>query len=59
MQFLLRFDVHQPEDMSNLEFVAMWDGEADAALGATVETEVLPIYDYSTFAADMKEELKG
>jgi muconolactone D-isomerase len=104
MQFLVRFDVHQPEDMSNREFIEMWDREADAALGAmeagvathlwkvagqrvvigvlelpdaesvdralaglpiikeigaTVETEVLPIYYYSTFAADMKEELKG
>ena len=34
MQFLIRFDVHQPEDMSNREFVEMWDREADAALGA-------------------------
>jgi muconolactone delta-isomerase len=104
MQFLVRFDVHQPVDMSNREFIEMWDREADAALGAmeagavshlwkvagqrvvfgvlelpdaesvaralaglpiikeigaTVDTEVLPIYDYSTFAADMKEELKG
>jgi muconolactone delta-isomerase len=104
MQFFVRFDVHQPEDMSNREFVEMWDREADAAIGAmeagavshlwkvagqrvvfgvlelpdaesvdralaglpiikeigaTVDTEVLPIYDYTAFAADMKEELKG
>ena len=103
MQFLVRFDVHQPEDMSNREFIEMWDREADAALGAmdagavthlwkvsgqrvvvgvldlpdaesvdralaglpiikeigaTVDTEVLPIYEYRTFAADMKEQLK-
>jgi muconolactone delta-isomerase len=103
LHFLVRFDVHQPHDMSNREFIEMWDREADAALGAMeagavthlwkvsgqrvvvgvldlpdaesvdralaglpiireigadVDTEVLPIYDYSTFAADMKEELK-
>lgn len=103
MHFLVRFDVHQPEDMSNREFIEMWDREADAALGAmdagavthlwkvsgqrvvvgvldlpdaesvdralaglpiikeigaTVDTEVLPIYEYRTFAADMKEQLK-
>ena len=34
MQFLIRFDVHQPEDMSNREFIEMWDREADAALEA-------------------------
>jgi muconolactone delta-isomerase len=34
MQCLVRFDVHQPEDMSNREFLEMWDREADAALGA-------------------------
>ncbi len=104
MQFLIRFDVHQPEDMSNREFIEMWDREADAAMeameagavthlwkvsgqrvvfgvlelpdaesvdralaglpiireiGATVDTEALPIYDYSTFATDMKEQLKA
>jgi muconolactone delta-isomerase len=103
VHFLVRFDVHQPEDMSNREFIEMWDREADAALGAmdagavthlwkvsgqrvvvgvldlpdaesvdralaglpiikeigaTVDTEVLPIYEYRTFAADMKEQLK-
>ncbi len=105
MLFLVRFDVHQPEDMSNRELIEMWDREADAALGAMeagavthlwkvsgqrvvdrrsldlpdaesvdralaglpiiqemgagVETEVLPIYDYTTFAADMKEAAQG
>ena len=34
MQFLVRFDIHQPEGMSNREFIEMWDREADAALGA-------------------------
>ena len=103
MQFLVRFDVHQPEDMSNRELLEIWDREADAALGAmdagalthlwkvsgqrvvvgvlelpdaesvdralaglpiitemggSVETEVLPIYEYRTFAADLKEQLK-
>jgi muconolactone delta-isomerase len=103
MLFFVRFDVHQPEDMSNRELVEIWDREADAALGAmeagavkhlwkvsgqrvvlgvldlpdaetvdralaglpiitemggSVDTEVLPIYDYATFAGDLKEALK-
>ena len=103
MQFLIRFDIRQPDDMSNRELIEMWDREADAALaameagavthlwkvagqrvvvgvlempdaetvdraleglpiikeiGATVKTEVLPIYDYTTFAADLKEAIK-
>jgi muconolactone delta-isomerase len=103
MQFFIRFDVRQPDDMSNRELIEMWDRETDAALaameagavthlwkvagqrvvigvlelpdaetvdralaglpiikeiGATVQTEVLPIYDYATFAADLKEALK-
>ena len=29
------------------------------ALGAGAKTEVLPIYDYRTFAADLKEAAKG
>jgi len=28
-------------------------------MGATVKTEALPIYDYRTFAADLKESLGG
>ena len=28
-------------------------------LGGGAETEAYPIYDYETFAADMKEQLKG
>jgi muconolactone delta-isomerase len=28
-------------------------------MGATVKTEALPIYDYRTFAADLKESLSG
>ena len=28
-------------------------------LGGGAETEAYPIYDYRTFAADMKEQLKG
>jgi muconolactone delta-isomerase len=28
-------------------------------IGATAETEVLPIYEYRTFAADLKEQLAG
>jgi muconolactone D-isomerase len=34
MLFFVRFDVRQPDDMSNREFTEMWDREADAALGA-------------------------
>jgi muconolactone delta-isomerase len=104
MLFFVRFDIHQPEDMSNRELVEIWDREADAALGAmeagavkhlwkvsgqrvvlgvldmpdaetvdralaglpiitemggSVDTEVLPIYDYATFASDLKEALRG
>ncbi len=28
-------------------------------MGGSVDTEVLPIYDYATFAADLKEALQG
>jgi muconolactone delta-isomerase len=28
-------------------------------LGGSAKTEALPIYDYRTFAADLKEELRG
>ena len=104
MLFLIRFEVHQPEDMSNDELLEIWDREADAALAAVdagavkhlwkvagqrvvvgvldlpdaetvdralaglpivkemgtgVKTEVLPIYDYRTFAGDIKEALSG
>jgi muconolactone delta-isomerase len=104
MLFLIRFDIHQPETMSNRELIEMWDREADAALGAVdagavkhlwkvagqrvvigildmpdaetvdralaglpiiremgtgVKTEVLPIYDYATFAADLKAAVGG
>jgi muconolactone delta-isomerase len=34
MQFLVRFDVHQPVDMSADELVSIWNEEAQAALGA-------------------------
>jgi muconolactone delta-isomerase len=34
MQFMVRFDVHQPVDMSAQELVNIWDEEAKAALGA-------------------------
>jgi muconolactone D-isomerase len=104
MLFFVRFDVRQPEGMSNRELTEIWDREADAALaamdvgavvhlwkvsgqrvvlavcefpdaegldralnglpiiqelGATVKTEALPIYEYRTFAGDLKESLGG
>lgn len=104
MLFFVRFDIHQPESMSNRELTEIWDREADAALGAmdagavvhlwkvsgqrvvlavcdfpdaetldraltglpivqemggSVRTEALPIYDYRTFAADLKGALAG
>lgn len=34
MQFFVRFDVSQPERMTNAELVEMWKREAAAALGA-------------------------
>jgi muconolactone delta-isomerase len=34
MQFLVRFDVHQPVDMSADELISIWNEEAKAALGA-------------------------
>ena len=34
MQFIVRFDVKQPSDVSNPELVAIWQREAAAALGA-------------------------
>ena len=34
MQFLIRFDIQQLETISNQELIAIWDREADAALGA-------------------------
>jgi muconolactone delta-isomerase len=34
MLFMIRFDVHQPADMSMKELVTIWNEEAKAALGA-------------------------
>ena len=34
MLFMIRFDVHQPTDMSAQELVTIWNEEAKAALGA-------------------------
>ena len=34
MLFMIRFDVHQPVDMSAKELVTIWNEEAKAALGA-------------------------
>jgi muconolactone delta-isomerase len=34
MQFMVRFDIRQPDGMSTREFIEMWDREADAALAA-------------------------
>ena len=34
MQFIVRFDVKQPSNVSNPELVAIWQREAAAALGA-------------------------
>ncbi len=34
MLFMIRFDVHQPADMSLKELVTIWNEEAKAALGA-------------------------
>ena len=34
MQFIVRFEVRQPENVSNAELVAIWKREAAAALGA-------------------------
>ena len=34
MQFLVRFEVKQPANVSNAELVAIWQREAAAALGA-------------------------
>ena len=104
MQFIVRFDVKQPSNVSNSELVAIWQREAAAALGAMeagaikhlwkvagqrvvigvvefptaedldralgglpivrelgpgVTAEVLPIYDYTTFASDLNEGVHG
>ena len=40
MLFLIRFDVHQPETMSNQELLEIWDREADAAVAAMDEGAV-------------------
>ena len=34
MQFFVRFEVKQPADVSNADLVAIWQREAEAALGA-------------------------
>jgi muconolactone delta-isomerase len=34
MQYMVRFDVHQPSDMPAEELVSIWNEEAKAALGA-------------------------
>ena len=34
MQFIVRFEVHQPANVSNAELVAIWRREAAAAVGA-------------------------
>src|SRR5689334_25196333 len=34
MLFMIRFDVHQPTDMTAKELVTIWNEEAKAALGA-------------------------
>jgi hypothetical protein len=38
---------------------ALWGLPINQELGATVKIEALPIYDYRTFAADLKESLGG
>jgi len=40
MLFIIRFDVHQPVDMSAKELATIWNEEAKAALGA-VESGVV------------------
>jgi hypothetical protein len=40
MLFMIRFDIHQPTDMSMKELVDIWNDEAKAALGA-VEAGVI------------------
>jgi len=104
VQYLVRFDVKQPENMTNADLVAMWQREAEAVaaareagavkhlwkvagqrvivgivefdshedvdralgslpifreMGAGVVTEVLPIYDYATFAQDLNTGAHG
>ena len=34
MQFIVRFDVKQPANVSNAELIAIWRREAEAAMGA-------------------------
>lgn len=104
MQFFVRFEVKQPDNVTNADLVAIWQREAAAAigameagavthlwkvagqrvviavvelpsaealdralgglpiireLGAGVSTEALPIYDYTTFAADLNDGVHG
>jgi muconolactone delta-isomerase len=104
MLFFVRFDVTQPNTVSNSDLVEIWKREAEAALGAVeagavkhlwkvsgqrvvlgvidlpsaedldralaslpiiremgagVKTEALPIYDYATFADDLKAGAHG
>ena len=44
MQFMVRFDVHQPVDMSAQELVNIWNEEAKAALGAVEAGEITGIW---------------
>ena len=104
MQFIVRFEVTQPANVSNADLVDIWKHEAEAALGAIdagvvthlwkvagqrvvlgvielpsaedldralaslpiirqlgpgVKTEALPIYEYTTFAADLHAGAHG
>lgn len=104
MQFIVRFEIKQPANVTNAELVAIWQREAAAAIGAIeagavkhlwkvagqrvvigvlempsaedldralgglpimrelgpgMSTEALPIYDYTTFAADLGDGVHG
>jgi muconolactone delta-isomerase len=104
MLFFVRFDVRQPDALSNADFIGTWRREAEAALGAMeagavkhlwkvagqrvvlgvidlpspedldralgglpivremgggVTTTAWPIYDYTTFAADLEGGMHG
>jgi muconolactone delta-isomerase len=104
MLFMIRFDIHQPTDMSMKELVDIWNDEAKAALGAveagvikgiwkvsgqrtifalaefeshrqvdqvltslpivqamggSVDTEAMAVYDYAEFAEDLKAAAEG
>jgi muconolactone delta-isomerase len=104
MLFMIRFDIHQPTDMSMKELVDIWNDEAKAALGAveagvikgiwkvsgqrtifalaefeshrqvdqvltslpivqamggSVDTEAMAVYEYAEFAEDLKAAAEG